>query len=67
MLAIFHKLETSKKTKIIRECCPLLRRKEEEVGVGGGDIPHSTRYLVSSYIAYSQSSLISVYMRYYLI
>ena len=31
MLAIFHKLETSKKTRKVRECCPLLRRETDQV------------------------------------
>ena len=31
VLAIFHKLETMEKAKKLRECCPLLQRKEVEV------------------------------------
>ena len=31
VLAIFHKFETMEKTKRLRECCPLLQRKEAEV------------------------------------
>ena len=31
VLAIFHKFETMEKAKKLRECCPLLQRKEAEV------------------------------------
>ena len=31
VLSIFHKLETSSKTKRLRECCPLLRREANAV------------------------------------
>ena len=31
VLAIFHKLETMEKARKLRECCPLLQRKEAEV------------------------------------
>lgn len=62
VLAIFHKLETSNRMKIVRECCPFLRRKEEEVGRGGGyggegcNVIHrsnNTPNLCLAYTAYS--------------
>ena len=38
-LAIFHKLETSQKLKVVRECgtcCNLLKRDPAQVGLTGG-------------------------------
>ena len=60
VLAIFHKLETTEKARKLRECCPLLQRKEDEVR----ENPSTESYIVVIVPAVSSHCVLAYYCEY---